>query len=568
MESRENESISKIRSEREKWEREHEAEFAKERKETFLSLSGIPIKRIYTPEDLQEKEFDYLKDLGFPGDNPYTRGISATGYRSALWRMSQAAALGTPEECNELWKGQFAAGLNQLQIQYDLPTQYGLDPDDPRTEGEVGRVGVSMFSLRDWETAFEGIDFSKISVSQVSSATASIATACYLALAERRGYNLSQLRGACQNDILKEYVARGVYIFPPKPSLRLAIDVISYCVQLGMEYFNPIQVMTYQYVERGATPVHEIALGLAAAFTYLSSVAKRGLNVESIAPSVQIVPAYYHTGFFEQIAKLRALRKIYTRILKEQFRVKNPKAMKVNLFSSFGGREIYRQQYLNNIARNAIGGLAAALAGSQVIALRPYDEMFGIPTDESITNAIRTQQVIAYETDIADVVDPLAGSYFVEWLTSEIEERVLKELKVIEDVGGFVKCIEEGYIAQQLAKDAYEWEKKFQRKEILRVGVNIFTTEEEEEKPARICRGDPKVEQLRIKALNELRKNRDDLAVNRALQAVKKAAATESSPSNNMMVPIIEAVKAYATYGEICDILRGVWGEFTAPKVT
>lgn len=566
METEGDGNVSEIKTERERWEEEHIAEFAKERKEVFYSLSGIPMKRVYTPEDLEKKGFDYLKDLGFPGNYPYTRGISATGYRSALWRISQAASRGTPEECNVLWKGQFAAGLNQLQIQYDLPSQYGLDPDARRAQGEVGRIGVSMCSLRDWETAFDSIDLSKISVSQVSSATAAIATACYIALAEKRGHTLSQLRGACQNDILKEYVARGVYIFPPRPSLRLAVDTISYVVQLGMKDYNPIQVMSYQYAERGATPVHEVALGLSAAFTYLRAVALRGISVEAMAPAVQIVPAYYQTGFFEQIAKLRALRRIYARTLKEQFGVCNSSAMAANLFAGFGGHGMHRQQYLNNIARNAIGGLAVALAGSQVISMRPYDEMYGIPTEESITNAIRTSQVIAYETDIADVVDPLAGSYFVEWLTSEVEERILKEIKTIDEMGGMVEALENGHVARMLAEDGYAWEKAFQRKEILRVGVNIFETSEEQ-KPTRICRGDPKVEQLRINAVNELQKNRDNVAVERALAEIKKSAGEEASASNNMMTSIIEAVKAYATYGEICNALREVWGEFKQPRV-
>ncbi len=566
MERGENERLQEIDKNREKWDRQHKAEFEKERKETFYSLSGIPIRRVYTPEDLREKKFDYLRDLGFPGDYPYTRGISSTGYRSELWKISQITSRGTPEETNELFQSQLAAGLNQIQIQYDLPTQFGLDPDHERAEGEVGRIGVSMCSLKDWEIAFEGIDLGKVSLSQVSSATASIATACYLALAEKRGNKFTELYGAVQNDILKEYVARGIYIFPPQQSVRLAVDTITYCVQLGLKHFNPIQVISYQYAERGATPVHEVAFVLAAAFAYLRSAVETGIDVEAIAPSVQILSCFYHTGFFEQIAKLRALRRIYARTLKEQFGVKDPNALKVNLFSAFGGHEVYRQQYLNNITRNAIGGLAAALAGSQVIALRPYDEMFGIPTEESITNAIRTQQILQYETDITDVVDPLAGSYFVEWLTSEIEDRVLKEIRVIDEIGGVVKAIEQGYIARHLANDGYEWEKGFQRKETLRVGVNIFTSEGEEI-PDRVYRTDPIVEEQRLKAIKELKKNRDNYAVNKALEEVKRKASVEATLENNMMIPIVEAVRVYATYGEICSALREVWGEFSAPNI-
>lgn len=559
------ESLTQIRKAKEKWEKENSETFAQERKQTFTSEQGLEVKRLYTPLDLAERGFDYLRDLGLPGEYPYTRGISPNMYRGALWSYSQYSGYPTPEQSNELWKRQIAAGENLVYIAYDLPTQLGYDPDNPRVEGEVGRVGVSLTSLRDWEVAFDGIDIEKVLVSQVLNAPGAIGIACHLALAEKRGTDLKKLRGICQNEILKEYISRGNYIFPPAPSVRLVVDCLAYCGRHVPNY-QPIQVSSYHPSERGATPVHEAAFALATAFAYIQSATDRGISVDLVAPGMQFLTAHRHIDFFHEIAKLRAMRRIYARVLRDRFQAKNPQSMMARWYSAINGTSLQREQYLNNIARIALGVLVGALAGCQVIDTRAYDEQFGIPTVEALVTSARCQQVVAHETGVGDTVDPLGGSYFVETLTNEFEEAITKELDTIDKLGGMTKAIEQGYCQRLMAQDAYQWQRAFERGEMLRVGVNCFTSEVEE-RPARIYRADPKIEEQRIAAVKQMRRGRDDKKVEASLKKVKAMASTEATEENNMLPSILEAVKAYATVGEMCDTLREVWGEYLEPSV-
>ena len=412
------------------WEKKYQDRFKKERRpeEEFVDDSGIKINRLYTPLDLEAKGFDYMEALGLPGEYPYVRGITPGGYRERLWRVSHPSGYALPEDTNKLWKAAIQAGLNQCHIIYDLPTQLGLDPDHPRAEGEVGRVGVSLVSQRDWEVAFDGIDLSKIRVSQTAIAMGVIGIANYLCLAKKQGLDWRTLDSSCQNDILKDYVARGTYIFPPTPSVRLVIDCLGFCAEHAPRY-QALQVCSVQYSESQMTPVHEAAFTLADAFCYLQAAVDRGIDIDRIAPGIEFLTQNEHYGFFQEIAKHRAIRKIYSKALKDRFGAKKPESMMCRFHIVQGGNSLQRQQYLNNIVRSAIAGLGAVMAGAQHVNLRTYDERFGIPTEEALITNVRLQHVLAQETGITDTVDPLAGSYFVEWLTCEFEEKINKELE-------------------------------------------------------------------------------------------------------------------------------------------
>ncbi|MFC2067384.1 methylmalonyl-CoA mutase family protein, partial [Chloroflexota bacterium] len=507
------------------WEKKYQDRFKNERKpeEEFACDSGISVKRVYTPLDLAEKGFDYMKDLGLPGEYPYARGITPGGYREELWHVSQYSGRPTPEESNKLWKAAIEAGMNYCYIAYDLPTQLGLDPDNPRAEDEVGRVGISMVSQRDWEIAFDGIDLNKIRVAQVANAMGFIGIANYLCLARKRGIDWKQLHGACQNDILKEYLARGNYIFPPEPSIRLVGDALVFCSK-NVPNYQAIQVTGAHYSESQATPVHEAAFALADAFCYMQAAVDRGIDIDVIAPNMQFLPGTEHYGFFQEIAKFRAWRKIYARVLKESFGAKKPESMMARLYVEEGGNSLQRKQYLNNIARITMSIVVAALSGAQHIGLRAYDEQFGIPTQEAIITNVRLQHVVAQETGITDTVDPLAGSYFVESLTSEFEERITAEIEKIDKLGGVVKCIENGYMKNILVQDAYKWQKEFESGKVIRVGANFYPSEEEE-RPLIIYRADPKVEQQRVDAVKEVKKKRDNAKVKKALDEMKAIAS-------------------------------------------
>ncbi|MDO8568999.1 MAG: methylmalonyl-CoA mutase family protein [Dehalococcoidales bacterium] len=561
------EKLSGIRSAVKSWEKKNQERFKKERKspEEFCCDSGIQVRRVYTPLDLEEKSFDYMKDLGLPGEFPYTRGITPGGYREQLFQVSQYSGHPLPEESNKLWKAAYQAGMTSCYIAYDLPTQLGLDPDNIKAEGEVGRVGASLVSQRDWEVAFDGLDLSKMRVSQVANAMGMFGISNYLCLAKKQGVNLQNIEGGCQNDILKEYIARGNYIFPPVPSMRMVADALAYCAKHAPK-FQAIQVCSAHYSESQATPVHDASFALADAFAYLQSAIDNGVDVDVIAPGMQFLTGDEHYGFFQEIAKHRAMRKVYAEIMKDRFKAKKPESMMFRMYVAQGGNSLQRKQYLNNIARSTLATLVAALAGAQHIDLRAYDEQFGIPTQEAIITNIRIQHVVAQETGVTDTVDPLAGSYFVEWLTAEFEKRIKEEIAKIDKQGGAVKAIENGYMKKILVQDAYKWQRDFEAGKVIRVGNNFYPSKEDE-KPFRIYRADPAVEGKRVADVKALRQKRDNKKVKNALSELKALASLPPTPQNNLMPAAMEAVAAYATVGEFCDTLREVWGEYKEPSV-
>ena len=558
--------LDELREAFEEWERKHQDEFGKERKSEFTTEGGTPVKRVYTPLDLAEKGFDYLKDLGFPGDYPFERGISATMGRSQPMIVSQYAGFGTPEESNKLWKAMVDAGTPSILMAYDLPSQLGLDPDHPKAEGEVGRIGCSLSSQRDWEIAWDGIDLSKLMVNEVYNAPAIFAIANHLILAEKQGIPSSEVQGAIQNDTLKEYYARGNYIFPPAESMRLVGDTLSYCAQHAPKYI-PLQVCSTHLLETGAIPVREMAFALADGFAYIQAAIDRGINVDLIAPGIMFITQIRHIDFFEHIAKHRAARRIYAKVMKERFKAKKPESQMMRLYTPIGGTNFTKEEYLNNIGRGAIGALGAVLTGCQFFFMAGYDEHFGIPTREAILNATQTARVATYETGCSDVVDPLAGSYYVEHLTFELEEGIWHELEEVDKRGGAVKCIENGYFRHVMARDAYEWQKKLESGELIRVGVNAYKTGAAEDRPTRIFRTNPEEEKKRRASIAELRKKRDSTRVKKALDEIKAVARLEPTAENNLLPAVLEAARRYATVGEVCDALREVWGEYQEPPV-
>lgn len=561
----EKEKLADIELRQKRWERDMVGEFDKELKKEFVDPSGIPVKRVYTALDLAEKGFDDRESLGFPGEYPYTRGITPSMYRSGLWPMTQICSYATPEETNAAWKKLVGAGLTTAVAAFDMPTMLGHDPDHPMAEGEVGRVGVSLSSLRDCEILFDGIDLGKVTVSLASNAQAAVMIAMHLVMAERQGVDLSKVRGYVQNDMLKEYAARGLYIFPPEPSMRLTIDIVEYCAKYLPSYY-PLAACSYQVQEAGATPLHAAAFGLAFAIAYLRAATERGIDVDLVAPRMFHFIGHVHTGFFQEIAKLRAIRRLWARITREQFKAKNPASMRATILSPHCGSSLFREQCLNNIARGAIACLAGALAGVQRNEPRTYDEQFGIPSEEALMTSLRIQQIVGYETGVTDTVDPLGGSYFVERLTSEFEERITEELETIDRMGGAIKAIEEGYIQRVTAADSYKFQKAVESGQVVQVGVNSFR-QEEASRPVRVYRADPNVEEKRKLEIKQLRKNRDNQKVAQALNEIRATARQGAGPGNNLMPPIIEAVKVYATIGEIHDALRDVWGEYVETSV-
>jgi len=558
--------LEQLRQQQATWAAAHQGSFEQEVKKEFVSEAGIVTRRVYTLLDLADAGVDYFEDTGFPWDFPFTRGLSPIGYRAGLWKIAQYSGQSTPEECNQLWRDLAAAGLNTVYAAYDLPTQLGYDPDHPMAEGEVGRTGVSLVSLRDWEIAFDGIDLGKTMVSTVCNAPGAMVIAMNLLTAQRQGVDLKVLQGSSQNDVLKEYTARGNFIFPPEPSMRLVVDALAYCSSVAPNFY-PISVCSVHQSEFGANHVHEVAFALANGIAYVESAVNRGIDVDVIGPGIMWTTSHDHHAFFHEIAKLRAMRRLWARIMRDRFKAKKPESMMCRLYSSVGGTSLMKEQYLNNIARSALAALAGALAGAQRIDLRTYDEQWGIPTkDAEITN-IRCQQIVGYECGVGETVDPLAGSYYVEWLTKEMEGRFVAEIEKVDQMGGTLRAIESGYIKRTMLEDAYKYQLGVEAGEIPRVGHNMFRQDNDQSRPVRVYRADPSVEQRRIEAVKELRRTRHDREVSRTLKALRAAAAEPATSDNNLMPAIIEAVQAYATIGEMCDVFRDVWGEFKEPKV-
>jgi len=529
---------------------------AKERVAEFTTPSGLPVKRLYTPEDTEGR--DYLEAVGFPGQYPFTRGIHPTMYRGQLWTMRQYAGIGTAKESNERFRYLLKEGQTGLSVAFDLPTQMGLDSDHPLAAGEVGQVGVAIDSLRDMEVLLDGIPLDRVTTSMTINAPAAVLLALYVAVAEQQGVPLSKISGTVQNDVLKEYVARGTYIFPPRPSLRLAADLIAYCAD-QVPRWNPISISGYHIREAGASAVKEIAFTFANAIAYVEAARHRGLPVDAFAPRISWI-FNTHNHFFEEIAKYRALRRMWARIMRERFGAKDSRSWMLRTHTQTGGSTLMAQQPENNIVRAAIQALAAVLGGVQSLALSCFDEALALPTEQAQRIALRTQQIIAYESGAADTVDPLAGSYYVEALTDELERRATEQLEAIEATGGAVEAIERGYMQRAIQEEAYAHQQEVEAGTRVVVGVNRFQ-DEGKPQPLQLYRTDPEAENAQVKSLEILRRERDHRAVTAALGHLREATLGEE----NLMPPILRAVKAYATVGEICGVFREVFGEYKSP---
>ena len=523
---------------------------AGERKDAFTTDSGIPIERIYLPDP----QFDYLSQLNFPGQYPFTRGVYPTMYRGRFWTMRQYAGFATAEESNKRYRYLLSQGVTGLSVAFDLPTQIGYDSDDPLAEGEVGKVGVAIDSLRDMEILFDGIPLDKVSTSMTINATAAILLAMYIAVAKKQGADLKRLSGTIQNDILKEYIARGTYIFPPEPSMRIITNIFEYC-NAHLPSWNTISISGYHIREAGSTAVQEVAFTFANGIAYVQAAIDAGLQVDKFGARLSFF-FNSHNNLFEEIAKFRAARRLWAKIMKERFGATNPKAMMLRFHTQTAGSTLTAQQPLNNIVRTTIQALAAVLGGTQSLHNNAYDEALSLPTELSAMVALRTQQILAYESEVGDTVDPLGGSYFIEKLTDEIEQRATEYIHRIDQIGGSVEAIKIKYFQNEIAKSAYEYQKKVESGEKVIVGVNKFQVEEKF-KPE-ILKIDDATVARQIERLRELRRTRDNKRVTETLNALKQAARG----TENLMPFILDAVEAYATIGEISNALREVFGEY------
>jgi methylmalonyl-CoA mutase N-terminal domain/subunit len=528
-----------------------------ERKKEFKTASGFVVDRLYTPEDV---DLDYDEKLGYPGTYPFTRGVYPTMYRGRLWTMRQYAGFGTAEETNKRYKYLLEQGQTGLSVAFDLPTQIGYDSDHPMALGEVGKVGVAIDTLEDMQILFDGIPLSKVSTSMTINSTAAQVLSMYITVAEMQGVSKEQLRGTVQNDMLKEYIARGTYIFPPEPSLRLATDIIIYCAR-EVPKWNSISISGYHMEEAGATPVQEVAFTLADGITYVEKVIERGMDVDEFAPRLSF---FFAAGnnLLEEVAKFRAARRLWARIMKDRFNAKNPRSMMLRFHTQTAGCTLTAQQPENNIIRVTLQALAAVLGGTQSLHTNSFDEALSLPTEKAVRIALRTQQIIAEESGVADVIDPLGGSYYVEWLTDRIEEEAMRYIEKIDEMGGMVKAIESGFVQREIQRSAYEKQKAIDEGELTVVGVNKYQIEEEIS--VEILRIDEEIVRRQIERLKKFRESRDRSKVEKALDDLRKAAEKEDE---NLMPYILEAVKARATLGEMTQALREVFGEYVAPQI-
>jgi methylmalonyl-CoA mutase N-terminal domain/subunit len=523
-----------------------------ERKERFETSSGIPVARFCGPGDTAD--LDYDRDLGFPGQYPFTRGVQPTMYRGRFWTMRQYAGYGNAEQSNRRYHYLLNQGQTGLSVAFDLPTQMGYDSDHPLAEGEVGKVGVAISSIADMETLTRGLPLDKVSTSMTINATASILLALYIVAARRRGIDEKTLSGTVQNDVLKEYVARGTYIYPTAHSMRLTGDVITYCAK-NLPRWNPISISGYHIREAGSTAVQELAFTLANGIAYTEEVLRRGVDVDSFASRL----AFFfnaHSDFFEEVAKFRAARRLWADIMKERFGAEKPQSMMLRFHTQTAGSTLTAQQPENNVVRVALQALSAVLGGTQSLHTNSLDEALALPTENSARLALRTQQIIAYETGVASTVDPLAGSYYVETLTNQVEEGARKYLKRIDDIGGTLAAIGAGFFQKEMQDAAYKWQREVDEGERVIVGVNRFQVETNQR--PEILRVNPALQVEQVARLRELRDSRDAAAAAAALEQLRNAAGT----TDNLMPPIIDAVEAYCTLGEISDALRDVFGVY------
>ncbi len=524
-----------------------------ERKAGFTTSGGIPLKRTYTPEDING--VDYGSDLGFPGLYPYTRGVQPTMYRGRFWTMRQYAGFATAEDSNRRYRYLLSQGTTGLSVAFDLPTQIGYDSDDPMAVGECGKVGVAIDSLADAEILFGGIPLDKVSTSMTINAPASVLLSMYIAVAEKQGVPMNALAGTIQNDILKEYIARGTYIFPPQPSMRLITDIFDFCSR-NIPKWNTISISGYHIREAGSTAIQEVAFTLADGIAYIEAAIKAGQDPNVFGKRLSFF-FNAHNDFLEEVAKFRAARKIWARVMKERFGVTNPSAQMLRFHTQTAGCTLTAQQAENNIVRVAIQTMAAVCGGTQSLHTNSLDEALALPTDKSVRIALRTQQIVAYESGITNVVDPLAGSYAIESLTKQIEEGALAYIKEIDDLGGMMTAIEKGYPQKHIQDAAYDYQRSIESGDRVIVGVNKFHIDEDMTE-RKLLKVDASVGENQIKKLREMKEKRDNVRVKTTLDAVREGAKGDA----NLMPLILDAVRAYATEGEICGVLREVFGEY------
>lgn len=544
-----------IEAEKNRWEEQvakPTVEKFKERKAEFLSPSGIPLPRVATPG-----ESDYLEKSGFPGEYPFTRGVQPTMYRSRFWTMRQYAGFASAQESNKRYRYLLEQGQTGLSVAFDLPTQIGYDADDPMSLGEVGKVGVSISTLKDMEILFDQIPLDKVSTSMTINSPAAVLLAMYIALGKRQGVSPKQLRGTIQNDILKEYVARGTYIYPPKPSLRLITDIFQYC-EMEVPNWNTISISGYHIREAGSTAVQEVAFTIANAIAYVQAAIDSGQEVDHFASQLSFFFAA-HNDFLEEIAKFRAARRIWAQIMRDRFSAKDPKSWMLRFHTQTGGSTLTAQQPENNIVRVAIQAMAAVLGGTQSLHTNSMDEALWLPTEKSVRTALRTQQVIAYESGVCDTIDPMGGSYAIEYLTDEITARAMEYIERIDNLGGALAAIEKGFMQNEIQDSAYRFQKDVESKSQIVVGVNSFQVEES--KDLERVKVDPTIEENQRHRLAELRSTRDPKMTLQLLEKLGDAA----KGTENLMPIFIECVENDLTLGEICGVMRNIWGEYQPP---
>jgi len=552
--------LDEISQRREKWETEtvlKSSDKLPERGE-FSTTSHIPVSRVYSPIDVAD--VDYLRDLGFPGEFPFTRGVYPTMYRARLWTMRQYAGFGTAEQTNQRFKYLLSHGQTGLSVAFDFPTQVGYDCDHPLALGEVGKVGVSASTLQDMEILFDGIPLDKVTTSMTINAPANVLLAMYAMVGQKQGVEGAQLGGTVQNDVLKEYVARGMYIFPPKPSMRMVTDIFEYCSQ-NMPQWNTISISGYHIREAGSTAVQEVAFTLANAIAYVQAAIDRGLDLDRFAGRLSFFFAA-HSNFLEEIAKFRAARRLWARIMRDRFGAKNPNSWMLRFHTQTSGVSLTAQQPHNNIVRVALQALSAVLGGTQSLHTNSFDEAYALPSEQAVTVALRTQQIIAHESDVIETVDPLAGSYYIESLTIEIEERAQKYIEHIDGIGGAVAAIEKGFMQREITESAYRFQKEVETKKRIVVGVNDFLSEDKV--PMKLLQIDPTIEKRLVEQLKLVKQRRNETKTQEALQKLRGATEQENV---NLMPFILEAAKEYATLGEICCTLREVFGEYKPPSI-
>ena len=519
------------------------------RQEKFETSSGLEIDTVYTPEDLVD--FNYTRDLGYPGGYPFTRGVQANMYRGRIWTIRQYAGFGTAEETNQRYRYLLEQGQTGLSIAFDLPTQIGYDSDHPLARGEVGKVGVAIDSLRDMEVLFQDIPLDKVSTSMTINATAPILLAMYIALGKKQGVEPAKLNGTTQNDILKEYIARGTHIFPPRPSMRLTTDIFAYCAE-QVPRWNTISISGYHIREAGSTAAQEIGFTLANGIAYVQAAIDAGLDVDTFAPRLSFF-FNSHINFFEEIAKFRAARRLWAKIMRERFEAKDSRSWMLRFHTQTAGCSLTAQQPPNNIVRTALEALAATLGGTQSLHTNSFDEAYAPPSEEAVTIAVRTQQILGYESDIADVVDPLGGSYYIEHLTDSLEKEAGEYITKIDSIGGAVAAIEQGYQQREIQDSSYRYQKEIESGKRTVVGVNKFVSPYP--KIVGLLRVKPEVEKKQRERTAQVRKDRDNSNVNQSLKRLEDVARS----TDNTMPAFLECVGAYTTVGEICDVLRKVF---------